>query len=176
MANLIPIDLVGCLLERLGLRDLYACSQICRLWQQLAAARRDLLRLVEPDGCCDGTRHPLDPRPVPASVRGSALQQLHHPGAMVFIDGFGEMRTILLCEQDRLKLMSWSSPAPKPLAWVTRYSWLTTVPYPRGSSGPCGLAVAHEEGTQKLFVSDVGTDRVYKFSVRCLDPGVDPVR
>ena len=99
MANLIP-DLVGCLLERLGLRDLYACSQICRLWQQLAAARRDLLRLVEPDGCCDGSRHALDPRPaVTASVR--ALQQLHHPGAMVFIDGFGETRTILLCEQDR---------------------------------------------------------------------------
>ena len=36
--------------------------------------------------------------------------------------------------------------------------------------------MAREEGTQKLYVSDIGADRVYKFSVRCLDPGEDPVR
>lgn len=155
MHTSLPSDLVGCLFERLSLRDLYACFKVCQSWQQMAVDRRDSLRLLEPqNGCC---------------VRGGGKKQLHHPGAMVFVDGFDKTSSIILCEQERLRLMSWSSPTPQPQPqpkpWVTRDGWLRIVPRPRGSSGPCGLALALEEGTQKLFVSDIGADRVYKFSI-----------
>ncbi|EOD18975.1 hypothetical protein EMIHUDRAFT_228970 [Emiliania huxleyi CCMP1516] len=173
----LPPDLLSCILGNLGLCDLYACAKLSRALRHSANVRRDALRLLEPFSSF--------------GTRGSGRSHLHHASALALADGDG---SLLIGEKDRLRVVC---PDGATLGlWQARnegVEWLfatperpvlmapgVLMPNPRGSTGPCGLALLASGGSgggmpsrwpagpeQHLFVSDAGADRVYKLR-RCV--------
>ena len=171
---LLPADLVAHVLVWHGLRELHVCAQLSTLWRAEANARRDALRLVQHE--------------TSFGVRGSGKDQIHNASSLALADRKG---SLFVCEKERMRLLGpsgdhlslWGHPGRE--HWQ---GWLPSiVPNVRGSSGPSGLAVRpnprgleldpaatsemQRQGVfnslgddQILYVSDAGTDRVYKIT------------
>ena len=143
LSNL-PPDLLSCILGNLGLCDLYACAKLSRALRHSANVRRDALRLLEPFSSF--------------GTRGSGRSHLHHASALALADGDG---SLLIGEKDRLRVVC---PDGATLGlWQARnegVEWLfatperpvlmapgVLMPNPRGSTGPCGLALLASGGS-----------------------------
>ena len=158
----LPADLVAHVLVWHGLRELHVCAQLSTLWHAEANARRDALRLVQHE--------------TSFGVRGSGKDQIHNASSLALADREG---SLFVCEKERVRLLG---PSGDRLSL-----WGRIVPNVRGSSGPSGLAVRpnprgleldpaatsemQRQGVfnslgddQILYVSDAGTDRVYKIT------------
>ena len=168
----LPADLVAHVLVWHGLRELHVCAQLSSLWRAEANARRDALRLVQHE--------------TSFGVRGSGKDQIHNASSLALADRKG---SLFVCEKERMRLLGpsgdhlslWGHPGRE--HWQ---GWLPSiVPNVRGSSGPSGLAVRPNPrglefdpaatvpncsdykylgDDQILYVSDAGTDRVYKIT------------
>ena len=170
----LPDDAVASVLAHLGLRELHLCAHLSAAWRVQANARRNALRLLQHESAY--------------GVRGSSRDKLHNAGPLGLVGGGA---ALLVGEEKRVRLLrplgageSESFESESGRVQVIRGGDAVTVclwqpnrnplvPNTRGSSGPSGIATRLNPRNavvdvqpmwpdQIIYVSDSGTDRVFK--------------
>ena len=161
----LPPELIGHIFSLIfDLRQLAAAATVCLTWREQAAARRNTLRLLRYDGPGFSSTTNLP--------RGRGAVDHHHRGSSVFLSATGDMPArLLVCEDGRLRSLSDSGTYLKPWRQVVAGDL-------RGSSGPSGLCCDpttlrynHAIPTVTCYISDAGTDIVYKLDCDLDSPG-----
>ena len=149
----LPPELISYMFFTLSdIRRLAAGATVCRTWQELAALRRDQLRLLRYKG--EGFSEAINLQ------RGRGANQHHHCGASTVLPLPG--RPLLVCEDGRLHFLDGGG--------TSTFPW-KRIPFRlRGSTGPAGMTYepslsspAHHVAT--VYISDAGTDIIHVVSL-----------